>query len=107
MFRSASLLLVATSAVVLSIAACSNGVVPVGSSEQALQARKDGHPTGDRNSCSWEGTTAYDVATGNTSSAPAPAGPYDLGDTFKSPDGCNDCNCSADGIMCTVRACGK
>ena len=32
-------------------------------------------------------------------------GEYSVGDTFKSPDGCNDCACAKDGIYCTMRAC--
>ena len=31
---------------------------------------------------------------------------YDAGDSFKSSDGCNDCNCTDDGsVVCTLRAC--
>jgi hypothetical protein len=32
-------------------------------------------------------------------------GPFIVGASFPSPDGCNDCTCSSLGIMCTVRAC--
>ena len=93
-------------AVALSVAACSSGEIAVGSTDQQLVSRKDGKPTGDGVTCSWDDTVAYDGATGKESTTPAPDGPYKVGDAFPSLDGCNDCSCTKDGIMCTLRACG-
>ncbi len=91
----------------LAIVACSGGELAVGSSnQQQLQSRKDGKPTGDGNTCSWDGTAAYDTAVssdGNTASTVKAS--YAIGESFKSLDGCNDCSCTAQGIMCTLRAC--
>ncbi len=84
-------------------AACSGGEIAVGKTDQELKVKKDGGATGNGQTCSWEGTAAYDVATGTTTTTPGAS--YGLGDTFKSPDGCNDCSCSTKGIMCTMRAC--
>ena len=92
--------------VALSVAACSGGQIAVGSTDQQLLSRKDGKPTGDGLTCSWEDTVAYDAATGKETTTPAPNGPYKVGDTFPSVDGCNDCSCTKQGIMCTVRSCG-
>jgi hypothetical protein len=95
-------------ACILPTAACSGGDIAVGKtsqSEQELKKRMDGTATGNGQTCSWEGTVGYDVATGQTTSTPAANGPYSVGQAFKSVDGCNDCSCSALGIMCTMRAC--
>ena len=82
------------------LGACSSGDVAVGSTAQALQKKKDGSPTGNGTTCSWDDT----VSSGATTT-PSPGGPYALGDSFKSQDGCNDCSCTAQGITCTLRAC--
>ena len=104
--RIASYFVLAASAVtVLSVAACTGGEVAVGRSDQQLLSRKDGTPTGNGQTCSWDDTVAYDVATGKETTTPAPNGPYEVGDTFPSLDGCNDCSCTKEGIMCTMRAC--
>ena len=88
------------------LAACSSGDVAVGSTAQALQKKKDGTPTGNGTTCSWDDTVSSGPSTGATTTTTAsPAGPYALGETFKSSDGCNDCNCTAQGIACTLRAC--
>lgn len=87
------------------LTACSSGDVAVGSTSQELQKKKDGTPTGNGATCSWDDTVSSEVASGGTTTTPAPNGTYNLGDTFKSPDGCNDCSCSAQGILCTLRAC--
>lgn len=100
------LILAATAAAVLSVTACDDGEIAVGRSEQRLQKKKDGTPTGDGKTCSWDDAVSYDAATGKETRTPAPNGPYVVGDEFKSPDGCNDCSCTADGITCTERACG-
>jgi hypothetical protein len=95
---------VATSCIVATVA-CSGGVVAVGKTgqtDQELKKRADGTATGNGQTCSWEGTSPNDVATGQTTSTPTP---YTLGESFKSIDGCNDCSCSPQGIMCTMRAC--
>lgn len=77
------------------LAACSGDEVTVGKNDQALTTKKDGTPTGDGTTCSWAGNDA----TNGTSSS------YSLGQDFGSLDGCNDCTCTADGIMCTIRTC--
>jgi hypothetical protein len=82
--------------------ACSTGEVPVGAvsqSGQALQKKSDGTATGNGIVCSWDGTAYADNA------AKAGASDYGVGATFKSFDGCNDCSCTAQGIMCTIRLC--
>ena len=89
----------------LAATACSSGDVPVGSSAQELKKKPNGGATGDGTTCSWDDAVRHDVATGATTTTPAPNGPYKVGDTFKSLDGCNDCSCSAQGILCTLRAC--
>jgi hypothetical protein len=94
------------SVALFSVAACSGGEVAVGKTEQQLQTRKNGTPTGNGQTCSWDDTVAYDVATGKETTTPAANGPYSVGQSFKSLDGCNDCSCTAKGIMCTVKACG-
>jgi hypothetical protein len=94
---------------VLSTAACSGGAIAVGKTnqtDQELKTKKDGTPTGNGQSCSWDDTVAYDVATGETTTTPSKDAQYSLGDEFKSLDGCNDCTCTARGIMCTLRSCG-
>ena len=102
---SASLVALATATALL-VSACSSGDVAVGSTQQALQKKKDGTPTGNGQTCSWDDTVSYDVATGKETYTPAPDGPYTVGDTFPSSDGCNTCTCTAQGIACTLRACG-
>jgi len=77
------------------LAACSGDEVTVGKNDQALTTKKYGTPTGDGTTCSWAGNDA----TNGTSSS------YSLGQDFGSLDGCNDCTCTADGIMCTIRTC--
>ncbi len=89
----------------LAISACSAGGESVGSTQQELKKRKDGGPTGNGRTCSWDDTVVYNAATGKATTKPAPNGPYGIGDAFPSPDGCNDCSCTAQGIACTLRAC--
>lgn len=102
LFSPVSLLALAAA---LAVAACSSGDVPVGSTEQALQKNKNGTPTGNGQTCSWDDAVSHDSATGQTTTTPSANGEYAIGDTFKSADGCNDCSCSAQGILCTMRAC--
>lgn len=91
-------LLVAASSLV---AACSGGTVHVGSThEQELRKKSDGGATGDGATCSFDDPVSSDGESGPTS-----GGPYAVGDTFPSPDGCNQCTCTRDGIACTLRAC--
>jgi hypothetical protein len=80
------------------VTACTSGDVAVGSSTgQALQKTKNGGATGNGSTCSWlSGTDAADSSS---------TAPYEIGDTFKSQDGCNECSCTAAGITCTERAC--
>jgi hypothetical protein len=96
---------VALTTSLVSVAGCSSGDIAVGSTEQALQKTKNGAPTGNGQTCSWDDTVSHDATTGATTTTPAPNGPYKIGDTFKSSDGCNDCSCTAQGIACTLRAC--
>lgn len=84
------------------VVACSGGEVAVGANDktnQKLQTTKSGGATGNGSTCSWAETVVADTTTtaGSTS--------YNVGQDFKSPDGCNDCSCSDKGIMCTQRAC--
>lgn len=107
MSRIASFFVLASAAVtVLSVAACDSGEIAVGRSQQ-LVTRKDGQPTGNGHTCSWDDTVAYDAVSGKQTTAAAPNGPYKVGDTFPSLDGCNDCSCTKDGIMCTERSCNN
>lgn len=85
------------------LGACGGGTATVGNTNatnQELQRTKSGGATGDGKTCSWANTTIYDQY-GN--SAPIPT--YSLGDEFKSFDGCNVCDCTDKGIMCTVNKC--
>jgi len=77
--------------------ACTSGDLAVGATSQALKNKKDGTPSGTGSTCSWDGV--------DNGTSPTPDVIYNVGDTFKSLDGCNDCSCSAQGIMCTERAC--
>jgi hypothetical protein len=104
MSRAASfIILAASAAAMLTAAGCSGGQIAVGRSDQQLQTRKNGQPTGDGATCSWTETALWDAAS--KQSPPPSSGPFNLGATFPSLDGCNDCSCTAKGIMCTVRAC--
>lgn len=104
--RTALVIVAAVSgAIALTSVGCSGGTIAVGSTDQALQKKKDGSPTGDGKTCGWDDSVGYDVATGTTTTTPGTSGQYKVGDTFKSLDGCNDCSCTASGIMCTQRAC--
>jgi hypothetical protein len=68
--------------------ACSGGTVNVGTQEQELRKKSDGGASGNGQTCSIDDATQYAI-----------------GETFKTPDGCNDCTCTKDGAMCTLRAC--
>ena len=109
MSRSGFLFFVALSALstvsATTLSACSSGDVAVGSSSQELKKKANGAPTGDGHTCSWDDAVSHDSATGATTTTPAANGPYKVGDTFKSPDSCNDCSCTAQGITCTAQAC--
>lgn len=85
----------------LVIVACGGETVNVGSTSQMeLKKKADGSPTGNGQTCSWDDAVSSD---GNTSSSPN--GQYTVGDQFASPDGCNSCACTKDGIACTTKAC--
>jgi hypothetical protein len=105
MSRTALVFVALTVTTSFAAAACSSGDVPVGTSSQALQKKKNGGPTGNGQTCSWDDTVSYDVATGQTTTTPSADGGYKVGDTFKSLDGCNSCTCTAQGITCTELAC--
>ena len=143
MFRTSVLILGAITAIVSSVA-CSGGEIAVGKSNQQLQTKTNGDPTGNGTTCSWDGTALYATASssagsssageptraagggtvhtgggqsGNTGSAddpstpstgggtPSGGGSYSVGSAFPSLDGCNECECTGKGIMCTVKAC--
>jgi hypothetical protein len=97
LFASLTVVALVASSVAISTSACSSGDVPVGSSEQALQKTKAGTPTGNGKTCSW-------LSPGEAAAASSKS--IVVGETFKSPDGCNDCTCTAQGIACTLRDCG-
>jgi hypothetical protein len=89
------------SVLALVVVACGGETVNVGSTSQMeLQKKNDGSPTGNGQTCSWDDTVSSD---GTTSSSPN--GAYSVGDEFASPDGCNTCVCTKDGIACTEKAC--
>lgn len=96
----------ASSVVVLLLVACGGSSVAVGktdTTDQQLQTKKDGSPTGDGATCSWADTALFDQVKASTPTANVPT--YKLGDEFNSIDGCNECTCAAKGIMCTVKTC--
>lgn len=96
---------IATTGCLAAFSGCSGGEIPVGSADQEVQKRSDGSPTGDGSSCSWAGTTIH--LPDDCGSVPTPSGygPYELGEEFPAPDGCNECTCTDRGIMCTMRDC--
>jgi hypothetical protein len=81
---------------VTTLSACSSGEIPIGRIIRELVSQSDGEPSGDGQTCSWQGT-AYQGSDAASS--------YDVGDEFESPDSCKECSCTADGILCTVDAC--
>ena len=84
--------------------ACSAGEVHVGTMNQELKKKQDGGATGDGKTCSWDDTVSSDSATGKTT--PPSADSYAVGQSFPSPDGCNTCTCTPEGITCTLKECG-
>ena len=85
----------------LMVVACGGETVNVGSTSQMeLKKKADGSPTGNGQTCSWDDSVSSD---GTTSSSGV--GEYKVGDQFASPDGCNSCACTKDGIACTTKAC--
>lgn len=96
-------LLTVAPATALVLVACGGSTVVVGktdATDQKLQTTKDGGATGNGTTCSWANTSLYEQYG---KSAPVPT--YALGDEFHSIDGCNECQCTAKGIMCTVKSC--
>ena len=92
----------------LRVLRCSGGKIAVGASAQE-PTRGDGGPTGDGQTCSWEGTVTHAAVatTVNCGAIPTPTGygPYAIGDEFRAPDRCNECQCTDRGIMCTMKDC--
>jgi hypothetical protein len=87
----------------LVVIACGGETVNVGSTSQMeLKKKPDGSPTGNGQTCSWDDTVSSDGTT-----TPSPNGGYNVGDQFASPDGCNSCACTKDGIACTTKACSS
>ena len=104
MVRASSSSIFVVSAVGLFLfAACSGGMIAVGKTDQQLQKQANGDPTGNGQTCSWQGTSLY-AAAGPTL-PPEASRVYNVGDDFKSLDGCNNCSCTAGGIACTVNVC--
>src|SRR5690606_20536577 len=97
MHRSSFFFLFAACTTLLS-AACSDGDIAGGKTEQKLQTREDGQPTGDGTTCSWEGTAVYEATTSDRSANPPVR--YEVGSAFDALDGCNHCTCTAEGISC-------
>lgn len=87
----------------LVLVACGGSDAIVGKTNaQKLQTTKDGGSTGNGTTCSWANTALYDQY-GNAAVVPG----YALGDEFKSIDGCNQCTCTGQGIMCTILSCSS
>lgn len=85
----------------LVIAACGGETVNVGSTSQMeLKKKADGGATGNGQTCSWD-----DAVSSDGKVTPSPSGQYKVGDKFDSPDGCNTCQCTSQGIACTEIAC--
>jgi hypothetical protein len=101
--RSFSILAASAIAGAILSTACTNGQLAVGKSDQQLQTQKNGQPTGNGTSCSWEGTTQWDNA--GPALPPEASQVHDVGDDFAALDGCNSCTCTANGIMCTIKSC--
>jgi hypothetical protein len=91
-------------------AACSGGVVDVGATDankQQLKKKTDGGASGDGTTCSFDDVAWYDAQTGQSGTSPGSGTRYNVGDKFPSPDGCNTCSCTAQGIACTEMACAS
>jgi hypothetical protein len=69
------------------VVACGGTMVKIGENDMKLQKNPDGSSTGNGQTCTYGGTTV------------------NVGQSFPSPDGCNQCTCAADGAYCTERAC--
>lgn len=125
----------ALTAFAVTVVACGSGDVSLGSNEYEIQKTGDGRATGDGRKCSWSGDVAapsaidggaasvdsgavvVDGGAIDAGQAPGMIGQsadtpvssdttqYAVGDTVPSPDGCNDCRCTSQGIACTTRAC--
>jgi hypothetical protein len=86
---------------ITTLCACSSGEIPIGRIIRELVSQNDGGPTGNGQTCSWQGTSfGTSSDTGDVASVT-----YDLGDEFASPDGCNECSCTRRGILCTTDTC--
>lgn len=89
------------SIVSLAVVACGGGTVTIGkmgSTDEQLQKTASGGPTGNGTTCSFTGTTLLAQYGGANPT-------YNVGEQFASPDGCNTCHCTGQGIMCTVQVC--
>ena len=97
--------LLATAALASIFTACSSGEISVGTSDQRLVKTKDGSNTGNGKTCSWDDAISYDAATGKETVHSSGDGEYAVGDSFPAPDGCNTCQCTPEGIACTLMYC--
>ncbi len=102
MFRTIFALVAVVPMIAMILPACSSGDVAVGASNSELRKKRDGGATGDGKTCSWDETVSSPV---HTTTFVTGNGPYNVGDTFDSPDGCNSCGCTVSGIVCTEKAC--
>ena len=102
MYRTAVTLTLLSLATAFASSACSSGNIPVGASQSQsmLQKKKDGTPTGNGTTCSWDDSVSSDGTI-----TPSRGAAYKNGDIFASLDGCNECSCTAQGIACTERTC--
>lgn len=114
MTRNASIVLALVGLSALAVTACSSGDVPVGAtntSTQDLKKNKDGSSTGNGSTCSWDQSqpsTSPSSGSGAAGDTPVDSGNAiqgNVGEAVPSPDTCNDCSCTAQGIVCTVREC--
>lgn len=97
MIRSLAITSILLGSLVLACAGGGGSTDPsTGANDEQLQKKDDGSATGNGTTCSWQGT-ALASTYGNAT--------YSVGASVPSIDGCNTCECSAQGILCTVMEC--
>ena len=89
----------------LVLLACSGGTVAVGQTDQKLLTKGDGSKTGNGQTCSLDDAVSYDAATGKETVHQTGSVRYNVGEEVPSPDSCNTCKCTVDGVACTTMAC--
>jgi hypothetical protein len=106
MTRTTRLLLTFVSISAFAVSACSSGDVPVGATDtstQGLKKNKDGSKTGNGSTCSWDQSVSNTPTTG--ASPDSPTTNPSVGEAVSSPDTCNHCTCTAEGVVCTLLEC--